>query len=410
MCLATTPRPTPAAATALAGKHCRRIDHIASEWHCAIIGSCLPLADLKAVAAKFAVRLDPGPSGYNLHASMVHLAGHDGRIAKALTRLLDRRHQSAVNRALKLSREDDLAQVWKQALNGGDVAGTLWAVMSHPAATEEIRKRVFQDVHMMSHQVGAAIHADLQTLARLAEERSNLETELRRNRERYRFDLARRDDQLCELRQKLDEAALDVRRLTGELVERGRETAATQRLKELEKQLALETQRTRDALHRLDEQTSQLTAARDSLERLHHQNADLAAELDLAEARIADLLEPAPCTGDCDAPCGRLDLCGRSILLVGGRDAHMPHLRRLVEGFNGTFTHHDGGVADSVSRLHGLFGRADAVLFPVDCVSHAAQDTIKRLCRRWQKPFVPVRRSGLASYLAALASLAAAAP
>ena len=59
-------------------------------------------------------------------------------------------------------------------------------------------------------------------------------------------------------------------------------------------------------------------------------------------------------------------------------------------------------------RLHGLFGRADAVMFPVDCVSHSAQDTVKQLCRRWSKPYVPVRRSGLGAYLLALTELAAA--
>jgi hypothetical protein len=392
----------------MSGKHRHRIDTIPSEWHCAIVGSCLPLADLKAVAAKFDVRLNPGPSGYNLHASMVHLAGSDGRIAKALTRLLDRRHLAAVNRAAKLSCPDDLARLWGQALDGGDVAGTLWAVMSHPAVTEEIRKTVFQDVHMMSHQVGSAVHADLRTLAHLAEERASLEADLHRARERHRHELARRDSQLRQLRGNLDQALAEVRRLTAGLAQQERETAATQRLGELQEQLAEETERRRDNQRHLDEQARQLATARDSLERLHQQNASLAAELDLAETRIAQLLEPSPCPGDCQGSCERLDLCGRSILLVGGRDAHMPHLRRLVEDCNGTFTHHDGGITDSVSRLHGLFGRADAVLFPVDCVSHGAQDTIKQLCRRWQKPFVPVRRSGLASYLAALASLVAA--
>ena len=49
-----------------------------------------------------------------------------------------------------------------------------------------------------------------------------------------------------------------------------------------------------------------------------------------------------------------------------------------------------------------LFGRADAVIFPVDCVSHAALAEIKRLYRRWNKPYLPIRRSGLSALARAL--------
>jgi hypothetical protein len=41
----------------------------------------------------------------------------------------------------------------------------------------------------------------------------------------------------------------------------------------------------------------------------------------------------------------------------------------------------------------------------VDCVSHHAMATVKRLCRQAGKPFMPLRRSGLASLLAGLATL-----
>jgi hypothetical protein len=48
------------------------------------------------------------------------------------------------------------------------------------------------------------------------------------------------------------------------------------------------------------------------------------------------------------------------------------------------------------------------VLFPVDCVSHSAHDEVKRLCRRWEKPFVPLRHSGLGAFIRALSSIAGA--
>jgi len=103
-----------------------------------------------------------------------------------------------------------------------------------------------------------------------------------------------------------------------------------------------------------------------------------------------------------------LDLCGRRILLVGGLRQRIGTFKKLVESRNGRFSHHDGGMEESMERLDGLFGRADAVLFPVDCVSHAALKKVKSLCRRWGKPYVPMRRSGIGAFTEALAVYAAA--
>lgn len=107
-----------------------------------------------------------------------------------------------------------------------------------------------------------------------------------------------------------------------------------------------------------------------------------------------------------DGVCPKLDLCGRCILVVGGRHQHVSHLRRMVEEYNGSFVHHDGGTEQSMDKLANLFGRADAVLFPVKCVSHAAQSKVKTLCRRYDKPFVPLRKSGMEAYVEALETLA----
>lgn len=96
------------------------------------------------------------------------------------------------------------------------------------------------------------------------------------------------------------------------------------------------------------------------------------------------------------------DLSGRCILFVGGRKQNIAHLRKIVESNNGSFAHHDGGMEESMNRLYSLFQRADAVLFPIDCISHAAQTEVKRLCRRWEKPYMPIRRHGVSAFSQAL--------
>lgn len=101
----------------------------------------------------------------------------------------------------------------------------------------------------------------------------------------------------------------------------------------------------------------------------------------------------------------RPDLGRRSILYVGGRTQGVAHFRTLVEACNGCFHHHDGGREKGIARLKTLFGKADAVVFPVDCVSHSALAEIKKLCRRLNKPYLPMRRSGRATLMRALRSL-----
>jgi len=67
---------------------------------------------------------------------------------------------------------------------------------------------------------------------------------------------------------------------------------------------------------------------------------------------------------------------------------------------------HDGGQHDHPSLLPGLISRADRVVFPVDCVSHDAALTVKRLCRQLGKPWLPLRSAGLGSFLAAISGQA----
>ena len=64
--------------------------------------------------------------------------------------------------------------------------------------------------------------------------------------------------------------------------------------------------------------------------------------------------------------------------------------------------HHDGGEEHSLHVLEGLVGRADAVFCPIDCVSHQACLAAKQLCRRLEKPFVPLRTGSGTCFLRAI--------
>jgi hypothetical protein len=76
-----------------------------------------------------------------------------------------------------------------------------------------------------------------------------------------------------------------------------------------------------------------------------------------------------------------------------------------VERCGGAFLHHDAGVEHNAALLPGLISRADVVMFPVDCVSHDAVTMVKRSCSQLGKRVMPLRSSGLACLMSALAAV-----
>ena len=55
-----------------------------------------------------------------------------------------------------------------------------------------------------------------------------------------------------------------------------------------------------------------------------------------------------------------------------------------------------------MKELASAVTRADAVVFPVDCISHGAANKVKRLCQQSLKPFITLRTSGIGSLIAGL--------
>ena len=96
------------------------------------------------------------------------------------------------------------------------------------------------------------------------------------------------------------------------------------------------------------------------------------------------------------------DLSGRCLLYVGGHQHTVHRLRALVENWNGRFLHHDGGLERSINELASAVTKADAVVFPTDCISHSAANKVKQLCHQNMTPFVPLRTSGVASFVSGL--------
>jgi hypothetical protein len=379
----------------------RRIWELGATLHCSIIGTCFTTSELRSVLRKCQAATDERLSDHDLHVVAVSAASGRDIVARQMTKALDRHHRVAINQAARAKTVDELRRFWNEAMQRGDIPGAYWAVLTHPITNDALVRQVFGDVHMLSHLVGAANRADIRRLRQLELEREALTDKVARQERQLCDAILTRDARIRELGA-LVAAGMKPGAARGAAADS--DAAVLERLVgDLRGQLAGERRRR----ERAEARSAVLAARQVEDERRRQADADalaaLQAELDAAEARLVAL-------SSSNRAAEPLDLAGVTILYVGGRPHHVARLKWLVEHSAGAFLHHDGGVEEAPDLLPGLVSRADAAFFPVDCVSHAASATVKRLCRLSGKAFVPLRSSGMTSLLRALTTYRAASP
>ena len=376
-----------------------RIWELAETLHCSIIGTCLSNAELRHALARLGVNGIEAADDHELHVVGVMLAGRRDAGAKLLQRALDRRHAVAIKQYAKARDEDALRQLWDASMRSGDIPGAYWALLSHAAATEAIVKKAFQDVHMLSHLVGAANRADIRRLRQLEEEKGALTEKLHRQQQQLRDGFTSRDETIRQLNKLLADhhSAGEPAANPADCRE---EDGARRVIADLNRKLGQETTRRERLEQRLNAMSDGMRTLEASFQAVQGERDALRREIESLEDHIAGLLQPA--TGDGEAA---LDLSNRTILYVGGRPNQIPQLKALVERTGARFLHHDGGIEHSSSLLPGLISRADVLLFPIDCISHDAVATLKRLCRQLEKPYLPLRAASLATLASSLAGI-----
>jgi hypothetical protein len=385
-------------AQAAASKRRIQIRDLHHSLHCSIIGTCLTTGELRRLLIRLEVAGIEAKDDHGVHQLGVMLASGPAIGAKQLQKALDRKHKLALNHFAKVKDAATLEAMWDEALKAGDIPGAYWSVLTHPATTEALVKRVFGEVHMLSHLVGAANRADIQRLRQLEAENAVLAEKIERQQQQLRDGFTARDDTIRRLSDALAGQVADA--TSGTTSTPNEAHALSQALAERDKRLARETARR----ERLEQRLAKLTAERNEARRDRDQARVaceiLRQELASVEARIAMLV---PGGDDITAPGS--DLNGLTLLYVGGRAHQIPQLRKLVELVNGRLLHHDGGLEHNAALLPGLVSRADLTVFPVDCVSHEAVAALKRTCRRLGKRYLALRTASLASLIAGLASI-----
>lgn len=368
-----------------------RLWELSPNLHCSIIGTCLTTADLRSLMAKLGIAASAGVSEHDLHAQAVSRAARKEEGGKLLHKLLDRRHERDIQRLARATNADALRALWRASLERGDIPGAYWAVLTHPLTDRGLVKEAFGEVHMLSHLLGRSVRADLRRLAELeAEARVRLDT------------IAALEARVTDLTR----ARVAAER-HGEDLERDlRDARAAPREEAVDPESDATVARLREQLGRVQARAAAEEERRLEAERVAHRLAEEVRDAAIREATLARelaCLEDGIATPGETGAAGRAsDLGGLTFLYVGGRPRQVAQARLALHARGASLITHDGGVEEATTLLPGLVSRADAVLFPVDCVSHDAVGATKKACRDLDRPWIALRTTGFASLLLAL--------
>ncbi len=357
-----------------------KIWEIQGGLQCSIVGTCLSHEDLVAIGRKAGVRPRDGARGYEVHSYFVQQVGKDGKIARAVQKVLDQRHAGMIRRVQAAREEAELTRLWEEEFDAGRVAGAYWAFMSAAHAPAALGTRIFGDVHMASHVLGRVTHQNASRASELQARLDDLEAKLLRQAERHRQIVGERDAARVQLSEAAHASAPSVT-LPGTRERRSDQSPARR-----ERALAVARERARAAERMIADLQQQL-------ERLRWQQ----------RMRGTSSVPACPAAEACDETV-RTSIA-RRILYIGGRSGAIENLRRVASRMGAELMHHDGGEEHALVRIDGMIEGCDAVVCPIDCVSHSACLRAKVLCRKFAKPFLPLRSAGATSFERAVMSL-----
>ena len=383
-----------------ARKERRKIWNIIDVSHCSIIGTCMSVVELRRLARRVGVTQEDRYTDYEIHGWFVDQMGHENPLSRAAQEYLDGKFEGAIRKAAPLSGEDAFAAHWEEALDNGFVAGAYWAIVTHPGLPPSIESRIFGHIHMMSHISGTSHRLEARVVAEARREKAEIARRLSRL-------LSQRNEELNLARSevtKLTAEARESRRLADEIVSLRRALESDEGQIRIEAQareietLRAENEALTGRLRRLATERDRLDARLERLQRFHYaeksvDDEDLEQSESVYAARIHDDEQPS-------------NLCGRCLLYVGGRPRTVCRLRQWVAERDGSLIHHDGGLEDSRAILGDLVRRADAVFFPIDCVSHNAADVVKSLCDSHGVPYAPLPSASATAFTRAVRAIA----
>jgi len=377
-------------------------------FHCSIIGTCLTISELQKLGKKIGVSKNILRDSYHLHSAFVSIVATNSTEAKLINKHLNKKYHETILRFKSAYKPDALSALWGESLALGNIDSAFWALITHPYSSTDFLLQILGKVHMLSHLSGEKIRVDMLELAKLRRTLPDLKQKLNLLEKKSQTILRNKDKVIQQLNIKVNKLSCNEHQLKQanirlqEIEQQHESNTISFNNEQLTKQLQAGLKKISRAEKEAQEWKSLASIRVKDYDQLEGQMLQLKNEQKTVEETLQNFLSPACMDG---AP-ENIDLCNRCILFVGGRNRQSAHFRAVVEKLNGRFLHHDGGVEESSQRLTALVSQSDAVLCPLDCVSHDAMSRIKRDCKHQGKSLQLLRQSGLATFTHGLQRIA----
>lgn len=408
----------------------RKLWQINSGFHCSIIGSCLNRQDLKQIGRKKIFGFEAGMDAFALHRSLSAIASSRLPKTRVLNKFIDTKFRTSIKRYSQLPGDDEILEEWQKDLKSKcDIAGAYWAIMTRESCGKDLLDHVYGDCHMVSFDTFSSYLIKDNRISNLQKQIQTLQSSLEKTtmsygkeRECIRFELHELQKSKGEfLRRKLvSEQLVKENRELKKKLERQDSTRkmSTQEYQLEVLQREIQTLKVNMLVHEkqasLNFKKAESAALKNAflkgeVERLEVSNSELQEEIISLEGMFELGMGAKDVCDNCEEKqklgCRGVGLSGKAVLYVGGRNNMVAHYREMVEQHGGIFLHHDGGKESSRNLLPKMLSGADAVLCPVDCVSHDACKCVKKICKRNCKPYVMMRSAGLSSLAKGLESI-----
>lgn len=366
----------------------KRLWDLSRDTHCPVVGVCIPLSVLRRLVSKVLGGI-PQADDYEIHVGAIAECGHRNRMSEVLQEDLDRRFALTIKRFRAAKSAQALTQLWLDAIYQGDVAGAFWAGLTHPMCDTGLQEGMCRDMHMLQHQAGATVRADIVRFNALLEENAVLGREMGRHQERHTRLMQEKTNEVEKLQQQIVQLRAEnigkdsvIAYLNNDLQQLRSEIPELDSRQKLQQKITQMQQRHQE----LEQQVRELKQKQITTEKTQ--------ALENHTAPPAIVQEPAPKHRTIPIT---LQLQQRNVLCVGGRSGNVSSYRDLIERVGGRFIHHDGGMEDNSSLLESSLAAADLVICQTGCISHSAYWRVKEFCKRTGKRCVFVENPSVSS-------------
>lgn len=353
-------------------------------FRCPVVGMCLTLDEQKRLLKKSGIKLKSKTTPYMIHELCVAYSDEENSFSEKLDSLLNRKYASQIQSLTELD-ETTFMDYWKRVFRSGDYVGAFWVAVTRRDLSPETRRDVFAAIHMSMHE-NADIIRKLNSLITREKDRAD---DLRKKVRKLGSEAGSLNQENRRLK---SDCVMLKRRISSLENEKGAIEAEYLNLKdrkvvhELEMRIGrLETEK-QSALSRYSELERRFRNVEKENQNLVQALEKERAELDVLKTETREVMEELVEINSCDQACPSFDLCKRRILIVGGMSRMEDLYRKFIEERGGIFDYHDGYVKRGVKTLEERLKRADIVLCPVSCNSHAACSFIKNMGKKHRKP------------------------